>query len=320
MKLIKSREQESKLWNYVGPAIIYLNPNMFNRLQDLDPLQIKGLLKESTYLQPEKGAKISLENGGILFEGILEEIFDYQEDAKYNEESALSKSDLEFDRRRAFIRNYAFIYPNTSKYIVKSESRIYEFPSALKDTWLSFNPRVFAENINYLPSLQGHPSITMRNQAIHTLRKKEKTTLLGIPKGLAHNDPVRTFREGRRPNRGELYRIQNQEEQDGKTILPKGFTRRMKTKLPNDVEKNDREKENNYLSSEQSELPRLDTRKFDTRFNFDQSEQKQNSSDEGNSSTYNEDEGEEDEEDDENYKDNNQIDEEEEDSYDQSSY
>lgn len=320
IKLIKSREQESKLWNYVGPAIIYLNPNMFNRLQDLDPLQIKGLLKESTYLQPEKGAKISLENGGILFEGILEEIFDYQEDAKYNEESALSKSDLEFDRRRAFIRNYAFIYPNTSKYIVKSESRIYEFPSALKDTWLSFNPRVFAENINYLPSLQGHPSITMRNQAIHTLRKKEKTTLLGIPKGLAHNDPVRTFREGRRPNRGELYRIQNQEEQDGKTILPKGFTRRMKTKLPNDVEKNDREKENNYLSSEQSELPRLDTRKFDTRFNFDQSEQKQNSSDEGNSSTYNEDEGEEDEEDDENYKDNNQIDEEEEDSYDQSSY
>ena len=120
-KLIKTEEQEKKLWYYMGPSIIYLNPNMFNRLQDLDPFQLKGLLKESKYSRFEKGELISLTSGAILFEGTLEEKFDESVQLNEEDKSLYSDSERGFDRRYAIIKNYAFIYPNTSKYKVKTE-------------------------------------------------------------------------------------------------------------------------------------------------------------------------------------------------------
>lgn len=62
-------EKEQKIWNYIGPSIVYLNPDTFTRLQELDALQIKVLQKNSIYRQYEAGDLVTLENGGILFEG-----------------------------------------------------------------------------------------------------------------------------------------------------------------------------------------------------------------------------------------------------------
>lgn len=44
-EIITNKEQEMKIWNYIGPAIIHLSPDKFERLQELDPLQLKVLLK-----------------------------------------------------------------------------------------------------------------------------------------------------------------------------------------------------------------------------------------------------------------------------------
>ena len=104
----------------------------------------------------------------------------------------------------------------------------------LKDKWLSFNPRVFSDALNVLPSIQGSAaqrSIVLQQQ--QSFMKKQKATLLGIPKGLAHPDPLKTFKEGRR---GSVTNMGSGtiRPADG-TILPKGFRRsttRMITGIP----------------------------------------------------------------------------------------
>ena len=83
-----------------------------------------------------------------------------------------------------------------------------------------------------------HQSTLRDKQA--TYLKKQKTTLLGIPKELAYNNPIQTYR-GMSGNRGRqnLYAIGipegfQQQMREG-TILPKGYTRLL-SKLPPVVE------------------------------------------------------------------------------------
>jgi CRP-like cAMP-binding protein len=234
--VIASKEQEKKIWNYIGPAIIQLNPEMFSRLQELDAIQIKALLKNSEYRWFEKGERITLENGGILFEGVLEE-FSEGEYANL-EDSVKSESERNATgKRKAIVRSYAFIYPTTTTYVAREDVRMFMLPEVLRESWLTFNPQVFADAFSVLPgggASMRHQSTLRDKQA--TYLKKQKTTLLGIPKELAYNNPIQTYR-GMSGNRGRqnLYAIGipegfQQQMREG-TILPKGYTRLL-SKLP----------------------------------------------------------------------------------------
>ena len=239
-RLLTSIDQEKKIWIYVGPSVIQLNPDLFTRLQHLDSLQIKLLLKNSDYWGYDKGEKIELKNGGILFEGTLEELTDKNEE-NAEDNSLMSESEKGFDNRIIKIKAFAFIYPTDDTYVAKEEVRIFHFPEVLKDSWLSFNQQVFDDAFSVLPgaaaTLQRQGTIRDRQ---NTLIKKQKTTLLGLPKGLAHNDPVQTFRQGRRGSISDRYSYglsQNMQGQIGEgTIMPKGYTKPL-NKSSNDEER-----------------------------------------------------------------------------------
>jgi len=116
--MIKDIEQEKRLWFYIGPSIIDLNPDKFERLQEFTPNQLTVLLKNSKYGSYKSGDIIKLEHGGILFEGWLEEI--NEEEEANEEESLLSESEKGFgNRHRPKVRSYKFIYPTMSKYKAK---------------------------------------------------------------------------------------------------------------------------------------------------------------------------------------------------------
>jgi hypothetical protein len=117
-KEIDSEEKEIKLWHYMGPSIIQLLPDSFSRLQQLTPIQMKALLKESKYSIYEKGQKISIDNGGILFEGTIEEKVAGGIDG-HMDSSLKSESEKGFDHRTIKIKAYAFIYPTESNYIAE---------------------------------------------------------------------------------------------------------------------------------------------------------------------------------------------------------
>ena len=109
-KFIKVIDQEIRIWHYIGPSIIHLFSDKFSKLKDLDPLQLKILLKNSTYYSYEANQKCCLENGAILFEGELEEA----------ELSELNQEEVTQSKRTGTIRAYSFIYPTNTTYIAKS--------------------------------------------------------------------------------------------------------------------------------------------------------------------------------------------------------
>lgn len=230
--LIASKEQEKKLWNYIGPSIIQLNPNMFARLQTLDSLQIKILLKNSQYEWYDKGKTFTLENGGILFEGIIEEYHSHKAKAQENlDDSFISESEKGFEARTVKIKSYAFIYPSNVSYMAKSDIRLYSFPESLKESWFTFNPQILAEAFSILPGAQASMTgnNTLRGNQ-NTYLNKQKTHLLGISKGLAHKNPVQTFRQAAGkisdkniPEYGLPPELQNHAGEG--TIIPKGYTR-----------------------------------------------------------------------------------------------
>lgn len=132
-KYIKCADQEIRIWHYIGPSIIHLFPDKFYKIKDLDPLQLKVLLKNSTYNSYEVNRKCTFETGAILFEGVLEE-------ADLSEEEIDGITD---SRRAGTVKAYSFIYPTNTTYIVKSVCKVFVLPESLKETWLYFDQKVF---------------------------------------------------------------------------------------------------------------------------------------------------------------------------------
>lgn len=227
-KIIKSESQQDRIWGYIGPSIIHLNPDMFARLQELDAIQIKVLMKNSEYKTFQKESVFAIPNGAILFEGVLEE--HSEQDRQENiGDSILSDSEKNFGKkRRVKIKSYAFVYPNDSEYIAKTDICMYMLPESLKNSWLSFNPQLFQDAFSILPGAQRSVNQGTLNNA--TMMKRQKTLLLGLPKGLAHKDPIATFsaQRGRRTNIGESsYGIpEGLKNKLGEgTIMPRGYTK-----------------------------------------------------------------------------------------------
>ncbi|CAI2372249.1 unnamed protein product [Moneuplotes crassus] len=265
--LITDRDQEKKIWNYIGPSIIQMNPDKFERLQELDFLQLKLLLKNSQYQCYEPGEIVKFPNGGILFEGSIEQI---TEDNKLeNERNYLSGSEEELGAHHKIkIKNYKFIYPIDTQYVAKDDVRCYNFPVEFKNSWLSFNTQVLMDAFSILPGAQNSRSMyaTVRQQA---MQKKERTLLLGIPKELAHKDPVSTFRKKSvRPgihsiNKGGYIRNINlphglASEHGSYTILPKGYTKPLPPIIDKPKDENTPEIEDEKSSSdEKSKKPSI---------------------------------------------------------------
>ena len=86
LKYITTKDQEIKIWYYIGPTIIYLNPSQFSKLAELETLQLKSLLLNSKYSWFEPNDKLTLENGAILFEGEIIEISLISEEIKTGKE------------------------------------------------------------------------------------------------------------------------------------------------------------------------------------------------------------------------------------------
>lgn len=193
-------------------------------------MQIKGLLKESTYHRYSKQERIKLENGGILFEGALQEILS-REDEQF-EDSTQDENEEESIQKRGRVKAFSFIYPTSSTYWTKSECRIFELPESLRDKWLSFNPKVFAETLNIHPGYGSyHGSRTFRSDAMNTINR-QKSILLGIPKGLTAENSKHKNMEGQKSNfteRSQAYKVQEQPVDARKmdTILPKGYYRQV---------------------------------------------------------------------------------------------
>lgn len=233
--MIVSKEQEKKLWNYIGPSIIQLDPDRFKRLKELDALQIKTLMKNSNYEWYDPGQTVKLENGGILFEGELEEIDGSNENLNVDNLSA-EGSEGEMKNRSIRIHSYAFIYPTTTIYRATKEIRLYAFPEVLRDSWLCFNPQVLNDAFSILPgaATSVHHQNTIRDKQ-NSIMRKQRTILLGIPKDLAHEDPLNTFRAGAMgASNYQSYNLPAhlQDQLGAGTILPKGYTRVM-SRLPN---------------------------------------------------------------------------------------
>lgn len=259
LSFITTYEQERMLWLYIGPSIIYLNPNMFNKLQGLDPIQLKALLKESTYRQISKGEKFYLQNGGVLFEGQVEESFTSKSETDLR--ASDEDENVYQDVRKAVIKNYAFIYPNSSRYTARTICRIFEFPESLREKWLAFNIRIFQEAIKGLPSMiGGNASQTIKEQS--TIDRRQRTLLMGLPKGLANADSIKSITQNKA--RENIYKIDIQNlnyNDEGATIIPKGYTKKVSrlppvSTSPTEDEKNVKAQEENN----QKTITKLDTR------------------------------------------------------------
>ena len=93
-------------------------------------------------------------------------------------------------------RSFALIYPDTAKYVAKDESRIFHMPPSLREGLLAGNDEVFNHAFHDLDKV----THLHRHQKVHDHHKqlkKQKTTLIGLPKQMAHEDPVQMFRNKR---------------------------------------------------------------------------------------------------------------------------
>lgn len=195
-KLIKTPEQEIKLWCYVGPSIFKLRPDQFSRFHDLTEREISALLLSSSYKSYEPNAEVKFATGGILIEGIVQkQLKDDEEDSSVH--SSVYGSDDEDAEERGLKFSSCFIYPSDKNYIAKEECKVFHMPQSLKEGLLSLDPHVFSHAFHELPRVQyldKHHKVQNHYQNL----KKEKTTLLGIPKQMAYDDPVEVFRDKRK--------------------------------------------------------------------------------------------------------------------------
>ena len=213
-RYIKVIDQEIRIWHYIGPSIIHLFSDKFSKLKDLDPLQLKILLKNSTYYSYEANQKCCLENGAILFEGELEEA----------ELSELNQEEVTQSKRAGTIKAYSFIYPTNTTYIAKSTWKIFVLPESLRETWLYFDQRVFWDVFNIVSN-----SITSSKYRSITRKGKDSLrsakSLLNIPKSLTHpnlvNIPENKNEKLKVPD--HLLKMNLRDLEGQNTIMPKGY-------------------------------------------------------------------------------------------------
>lgn len=229
LSIVRNKDQEKKLWNYIGPSIIHLNPKIFSRLQDLDPLQINILLKNSDYKGYESEDTFTIENGGILFEGILEEYSSDAKQNKSNENGLMAESEREFDKQSIRATSYSFVYPSNSIYLAKSDVRLYAFPAALKQAWFSMNSQVLYEAFNQLPGAAVYMNYQSRyREGMKNKLNQDDALLLGLPKELTKANPIQLFRDevGRKKDHSiyasKLLKDLESEMSEG-AIMPKGL-------------------------------------------------------------------------------------------------
>lgn len=194
--MIKTKDQEVMLWSYVGPSIIKLRPDQFSRLLDLNEREIKALIQSCDYKAYVEEEEISLETGGILIEGVIEKVLQNNEDDSSVESSYSGEGKEHVHDKKGIKKSFCFIYPSDKKYIARSECRIFHMPPSLKEGLLSLNLQIFHDAFHKLDKveyLDKHHKVKEHHKNL----KKEKTTLIGIPSQLAHDDPFNMFRDKR---------------------------------------------------------------------------------------------------------------------------
>ena len=191
LKHVNTKQQEEKIWEYIGPAIIHLNPNTFPMFKELDVLEIKLLLKESLYETFEKGWTIELETGAILFEGSLERIYknpriNTTESTESGEYASKKKDGSKFE-------NFAFIYPTSKSFEVLANCKLFRLPEDLKHSWNKFDHNVFSDKFQSLPAVKKQHFAKQSKKNRDTRLKRQKTKQLHMPRDLARKERGKTF-------------------------------------------------------------------------------------------------------------------------------
>lgn len=186
---------EIQLWTYVGPSIIKLRPDQFSKLHDLTEREVKVLLQSCDYQIHKINEEITMANGGILIEGDLQKVLQMDEEDS-SEHSSYYEDDEGAETKRGMKYSYCFIYPTERKYIARTECRIFHMPESLRAGLLSLDSGVFHNAFHELPKVQ-YLDKHHKMKVQHTQLKKVKTTLIGIPTQLAHEDPINMFKDKR---------------------------------------------------------------------------------------------------------------------------
>jgi len=129
-------------------------------------------------------------------EGVIQKVLENDE-----EDSSIQFSDSEpegefGEEEKGLKYSYSLINPSNKKFIAKEETRIFHLPESLRDGLLALDEHVFLHAFHDLPKvafLSKHHKVKKHYKKL----KREKTTLIGIPKQLAHQDPVQMFRDKR---------------------------------------------------------------------------------------------------------------------------
>lgn len=110
LNMIKTEEQEIKLWLYIAPTVFKLKPDQFSRFHDLTEDEIKALLESSIYKKYQPGDRINFDTGAILIEGSIEK--DSQSKGKDDDmESRYGKYGTK--------SSYCFVFPSNEKFIAQ---------------------------------------------------------------------------------------------------------------------------------------------------------------------------------------------------------
>ena len=216
-KFIKTVDQEIKIWHYIGPSIIHLFSDHFSKIKDLDPLQLKILLRNSTYLSLEANKKWDLSNGAILFEGELDEAQDLSES---------NNEDVTQSKRIGSLKAYSFVYPTSTIYIAKSVWKIFVLPEALKETWLFFDQRVFCDVFNIVSnSITSSKYNSISRRGTNSLRNAK--SVVGLPKSLTHSNLINPPNQNNDDKYAKIpehiLKLNLRDLESQNTILPKGY-------------------------------------------------------------------------------------------------
>lgn len=170
--------------------MIKLRPDQFSRFHDLSEIEVKALLESCEYKRYRREQEIDMSNGGILMEGKIKKLLKDDE-----ADSSASDSESEYGEgvEKGLREGPAFIYPTNKKYISKDNCRVFLLPPSLKEGLLSTNPEIFNHAFHDLEKVTHlHRHHKLHDQ--HKILKKQKTTLLGIPSQMAHDNPLEAFK------------------------------------------------------------------------------------------------------------------------------